>query len=79
MKLMKILDIKMAEILATIMGMSGAFLNALMVREGFIILIVSDVLWIYFALSGKTKHWWMAANFLVFTIISIIGLFVWKG
>lgn len=77
--LMKLLDIKRSEILATLLGMAGAFLNAFMIREGFILLIFSDLLWIYFALSGKIKHWWMAANFLVFTVISFIGLFIWRN
>lgn len=67
-----------AELLATVLGISGAVLNAFQMKIGFAVWIISNIMWIYFAVGGKAKYWGMALTFTIYTITSIIGLLLWE-
>lgn len=63
---------KLIEWIATFIAITGALLNAFLLKQGFYLWIVSNSLWIF--LGFKRKMYGLALTFLVFLIISIIGI-----
>jgi hypothetical protein len=70
------INLKTIEWTATVIAIIGAILNALAMKEGFYLWIVSNSLFIYF--SYKNKHWGMFTIFCVYLLVSIIGIIYWK-
>lgn len=66
---------KVTEWTATILSITGAILNAFLIKEGFYIWGLANFIWIIFGL--KNKHYGMALTFAVFLIINIIGIIYW--
>lgn len=61
---------------ATVLSIIGALMNAFLLKEGFYIWGVANLIWIYFGL--KNKHYGLALTFSVFFIINIVGVIYWK-
>ena len=66
---------KILEWAATLLSIIGALLNAFLLKQGFYIWVVSNSIWIYIGI--KNKMYGMALTFLVFLIISIMGIIYW--
>jgi nicotinamide riboside transporter PnuC len=66
---------KAIEWTAAIIAITGAILNAFLMKEGFYLWIVSNTIFVYFAY--KNKHWGLALTFFVYLIISTIGIIYW--
>ena len=69
------LDKKKLEWIATLLSVTGAVLNAFLIKEGFYIWGVANFIWISVGL--KHKMYGMALTFSVFLIINIIGIIYW--
>jgi len=67
--------VKVIEWIATCLSITGASLNAFHLKEGFYVWILANILWIVFGI--KTKHYGVVVMFIVYSIISAIGILVW--
>lgn len=70
------INLKTIEWTATFIVIIGAVLNALAMKEGFYLWIVSNSLFMFF--SYKNKHWGLFLIFCTYLIISFIGIIYWK-
>jgi hypothetical protein len=61
---------------ATILTIAGAILNVFLVKEGFYIWGISNILWVFFGI--KYKHLGLALTFFVLLIINIVGIIYWN-
>lgn len=66
---------KIMEWIATFLSILGAILNAFLIKEGFYIWGVSNLIWVFVGL--KQKMYGMALTFTVYFFINIIGLIYW--
>ncbi len=66
---------KAVEWSAAALSITGAILNALLIKEGFYLWGIANVLWMVFAF--KNKHWGMFVTFLVYLMINLIGIVYW--
>ncbi|MFA5176348.1 MAG: nicotinamide mononucleotide transporter [Candidatus Nanoarchaeia archaeon] len=66
---------KIMEWIATVLSIFGAILNAFLIKEGFYIWGVSNLIWVFVGL--KQKMYGMALTFTVYFFINIIGLIYW--
>jgi nicotinamide riboside transporter PnuC len=66
---------KILEWIATTFSIGGAILNAFLIKEGFYLWVVANVIWLVFA--WKSKHWGMALTYIVFLIICFVGIIYW--
>lgn len=60
---------------ATALSITGAILNAFLMKEGFYVWGISNLLWMVFAF--KNKHWGMFITFSVYFVINLIGIAYW--
>lgn len=69
------MDKKVYEWIATVLSIFGAILNAFLIREGFYVWGIANIIWIFVGL--KNKMYGITLTFTVFLIINIIGLIYW--
>ena len=67
--------VKLLEWIATCLSITGASLNAFHLKEGFYVWIIANILWV--TVGVKTKHYGLAVTFMVYSIISAIGILIW--
>jgi len=65
----------MLELIATIFSIIGNIFVIYKKWIGFVIWIISNLLWIIFGILNK--HYWMIVLFIFYTIISIWGIYKW--
>lgn len=70
------MNLKKIEYMATSLSIIGALLNALLIWICFIIWIFANILWIYVGYKKQLNG--MILTFIVFTITSLMGLYIWK-
>ncbi len=68
--------ISILEIIATVIAILGNIFIIYKNRMGFMIWIISNVLWIIFATLNQ--HYFMSILFFFYLILSIIGFIKWK-
>ena len=61
---------------AAILSLIGTIYNTLQRIEGFYIWMVANVLWIAFAF--KHRHWGLLVMNIIFFVLNIVALFVWR-
>ncbi len=66
---------KSYEWIATFLSITGAILNAFLIKEGFYLWGISNIFWVI--LGFKKKMYGMVLTFSVYLIINIIGLIYW--
>ena len=64
------------EISASVLSITGAVLNALHFKSGFVVWLGANALWIAFGV--RTRRWWLAATFAVYLVTCVLGLCVWE-
>lgn len=69
------MDKRAYEWIATLLSIEGAILNAFLIKGGFYIWGVANIIWIF--VGFKNKMYGMVLTFSVFLIINIIGLVYW--
>lgn len=65
----------MIEYLAMFLSITGNLFICFKKRQGFLLWIVANILWISFALTNK--HWGMMILFTVYTAMSLFGWWNW--
>ena len=73
---MKEKTMKIIEWVATILAITGALLNAFLMKQGFYLWLVSNTLFAIFAY--RNKHWGLFLVFCTYLIITVIGIIYWK-
>ena len=66
---------KILEIIGTATGIIGALAISLGKPWGFWCWMVGNPAWIWFGL--RNKHYWLAIQFAVYTVITAIGIYTW--
>ncbi|MDD5651000.1 MAG: nicotinamide mononucleotide transporter [Candidatus Nanoarchaeia archaeon] len=66
---------KIYEWIATFLSIIGAILNAFLIKEGFYIWGLSNILWVIVGI--KNKMWGMVLTFSIYFIINVIGIIYW--
>lgn len=67
----------MIDLIATILSILGAIVNAKHNIYGFHIWIVSNIIWIVY--SAMTNQLWLMITFFVYSFISLYGIYHWKN
>jgi nicotinamide riboside transporter PnuC len=62
--------------IATLTGITGAILNSLQYREGFILWLISNPLLAYQAY--QSREWNLVAIFIMYLLITLFGLMNWR-
>jgi hypothetical protein len=77
LKTYKIDSLKLLEIAAVMMGLSGAYIQSAMKSPlAFYIWAISNPVFLYFAI--KRKEYYMAVVWIAYFISSIVGILMWK-
>jgi hypothetical protein len=77
LKTYKIDSLKLLEIAAVLMGLSGAFvLSAFKSPLAFLLWTISNPVFLYFTI--KRKEYWMSLVWICYLTTSIIGIIMWK-
>ena len=66
---------RLIEIVATVLSLSGALLNALAHVEGFYVWLVANALWIVF--SVRLKRWGLLTLFVAYEVLAVVGIISW--
>ena len=77
LKTYKIDSLKLLEIAAVLMGLSGAFvLSAFKSPLAFLLWTISNPIFLYFTI--RRNEYWMSTVWVMYLSTSIIGIIMWK-